>query len=133
MNTRRFTAPDLSDAIEDTVGPYKLSMVYRQVPNDEGPTVHVFGPVEGDEKEILRFDCFKKEPHFHVGISYLSEPVQMIEADDPLAWTLEVLAHQFPDYLAKSKAGCELPTDWEAIAGRAIESFRTRAAEWGKT
>ena len=42
MAKRRFNPPDLNDATEEMVDPYKLALVYRHIPNDEGPTVHVF-------------------------------------------------------------------------------------------
>ena len=44
MAKRRFTEPDLNDAVEGRVGPYRLSMVYRHITGDAGPTIHVFGP-----------------------------------------------------------------------------------------
>ncbi len=125
MVKRRFIEPDLNDAVEGRVGPYRLALVYRQITGDAGPTIHVFGPVEGQDREILRFDCFKNVPHIHLGISYLDEPVQLIDSPDPFDWVLEELGQHFPDYLMRSRAGCELPADWQVITGRAIEAFRT--------
>jgi hypothetical protein len=124
MTKRRFTEPDLSEAVEDRVGPYRLAMVYRHTTSDEGPTIHVFGPVEGQDREIMRFDCFRNEPHIHLGISYLDEPVQMIDSPEPFEWVLKELGQHFPDYLTRSQAGCELPEDWQEATGRANETFR---------
>jgi len=81
----RFGAPGLTTAIEKNIGPYKLALVYRTVRSDKGPAVHVFGPVNGDEQEILRFDCFLERPHYHLGFGYLEKPVIPIEQPDPLA------------------------------------------------
>ena len=125
MAKRRFTQPDLTDAVQDHVGPYRLAMVYRHVTGDQGPTIHVFGPAQGQDREILRFDCFDNVPHIHLGISYLDEPVQRIDSPHPFEWALAQLGRRFPDYLARSQAECELPEDWQAAAGRAIETFRT--------
>jgi hypothetical protein len=130
MEKRRFNPPDLTDATEETVGPYKLALVYRHIPNDEGPTIHVFGPVGGEEREILRFDCFKNGPHYHKGISYLDEPVTMIDAPDSLAWVMAELGQRFPDYLFESQVDRELPSDWQVIMANAIETFKTSANEW---
>ena len=129
MPKRRFTQPDLTDAVQDSVGRYRLAMVYRHVTGDQGPTIHVFGPVEGQDREILRFDCFDNVPHIHLGISYLDEPVQMIDSPHPYEWALEELAQHFPDYLARSQAGCELPEDWQAAAGQAIETLRAAGTQ----
>ena len=34
--------------------------------NDEGICIHVYGnDIPGDDKELLRLDCFKYDPHYH--------------------------------------------------------------------
>ena len=38
--------------------------------------------------EVLRFDCFEKQPHYHVGFS---EPPVPIEAPDAFRWAVEKL------------------------------------------
>ena len=129
MAKRRFTQPDVTDAVQSRVGPYRLAMVYRHVTGDQGPTIHVFGPVEGQDREILRFDCFDNVPHIHLGISYLDEPVQMIDAPNPFEWALDEIVERLPDYLARSQAVSELPDDWQAATGRAVVTFRTARAQ----
>ena len=129
MAKRRFTQPDLTEAVQDRVGPYRLAFVYRRVTGDQGPTIHVFGPVEGQDREILRFDCFDNVPHVHLGISYLDEPVQMIDSPNPFEWALDEIAERLPDYLTRSHAGSALPDDWQAVAGRAVETLRTARAQ----
>lgn len=124
----RFSPPDLSNAVENVVGPYKLAMVYRQFSVDEGLTIHVFGPVDGEEHEILRFDCFKNHPHYHLGFSYLDEPRETIDDPNPFNWTLGALAQHFPDYLARARAGSELPATWQEETASAIEDFKSRSA-----
>ena len=130
MPTRRFNAPDLTEATQGTVGPYTLALVYRHIPNDEGPTIHIFGLVNGEEREILRFDCFRNGPHYHKGISYLDEPVTMIDSSDPLAWVMDELQQRFPHYLTESQVESDLPSDWQAVIATVLKPFRTRATEW---
>ena len=64
---------------------------------DEGLTFDI--TVAGDEeKRILRFDCFYKNPHYHVGASG-REPVHNMKdegIEDPVRWTLEQLKTRFP-------------------------------------
>ena len=67
--------------------------------NDEGLTFDVttVGP-EDEGKRILRFDCFYKNPHYHVGPSGgESAAYKMKEEgiDDPVRWTLEQLKTRF--------------------------------------
>jgi hypothetical protein len=65
--------------------------------NDEGLTFDIT-LAEDEEKRILRFDCFYKNPHYHVGASN-HEPVHNMKAegiDDPVGWTLDQLKTRFP-------------------------------------
>ena len=40
--------------------------------NDEGICIHVYGnDIPGEDKELLRFDCFRINPHYH----YRNKPV----------------------------------------------------------
>ena len=125
----RFSPPDLSNAVENAVGPYKLAMAYRQFSVDEGLTIHVFGPVEGEEQEILRFDCFRNHPHYHLGFSYLDEPRETINDPNPFNWAAGEIAQSFPDYLARARAGCELPENWRELTASAIEDFKSRSPD----
>ena len=125
----RFSPPDLSNAVENTVGPYKLAMAYRQFSVDEGLTIHVFGPVDGEEHEILRFDCFKNHPHYHVGFSYLDAPRESIDDPNPFNWTLGELAERFPDYLQRARAPSELPQQWQEMTANAVEDFRSKSTD----
>jgi hypothetical protein len=37
---------------------------YRVFGGDRGPAVRVFGEVDGRNVQLLRFDCFEKDPHY---------------------------------------------------------------------
>lgn len=112
-------AGDLSFAIE-----------YRHVGAEEGPSVHVFGPVEGVDEEILRFDCFDKVPHYHYGFSYIDQPMVPIDTaavGDPLEWVCERIERHLPDMLTKAGAG-DLAAGCDASRLGAIASeLRERA------
>ena len=69
--------------------------------NDEGICIHVYGnDLEGDDKELLRFDCFRIGPHYH----YRNAPIgqnHRLELDftaegDPLVWTLDKIRNRCP-------------------------------------
>lgn len=120
MAYERFSKPDLEGAQERHVGPYLLALVNRDVGADGGPTVHVFGPVGGAQEEILRFDCFRKAPHYHLGISYADNPVVPIEADDPLAWVLGELDAGLPGFLERAGAPNELGAGWQETMRRVV-------------
>ena len=68
--------------------------------NDEGLTFDVTTAESADAgKRILRFDCFYKNPHYHVGASGGEAAAYKMKdegIDDPVRWTLEQLKTRFP-------------------------------------
>jgi len=79
--------------------------------NDEGLTFDIT-MAEDKEKRILRFDCFYKNPHYHVGASGEQHVHNMKDEgiEDPVRWTLEQLKTRLPSMV--KQAG------YEEIAGR---------------
>jgi hypothetical protein len=67
--------------------------------NDEGLTFDVTtAGVEDPGKRILRFDCFYKNPHYHVGASggeSASFKMKDEGIEDPVRWTLDQLKTRF--------------------------------------
>jgi hypothetical protein len=89
---------------------------------DEGLTFDLTVAGANDEaKRILRFDCFYKNPHCHVGSSR-EHPVRNMKdegIEDPVRWTLEQLKTRFPSMVRE--AGCEQiaeKIDQQSIADR---------------
>jgi hypothetical protein len=48
-----------------SAGGLEFRVEYRTFGGDRGPAVRVFGDVDGDDTQILRFDCFDHTPHYH--------------------------------------------------------------------
>ena len=77
--------------------------------DDCGVSLHVFGHQDGEWRELLRFDCFGEDPHYH----YLSKRDKMndmvhmdpIANGDALAWALERIRTRLPQMLARAGAG----------------------------
>ncbi|HUF42438.1 MAG TPA: hypothetical protein VMR20_10805 [Verrucomicrobiae bacterium] len=68
--------------------------------NDEGLTFDITtaGP-QDPGKRILRFDCFYKNPHYHVGASGGENAARKMKdegIEDPVRWTLEQLKTRLP-------------------------------------
>ena len=67
---------------------------------DEGLTFDITTAGSEDEgKRILRFDCFYKNPHYHVGASGGESAAHKMKdegVEDPVRWTLEQLKTRFP-------------------------------------
>jgi len=94
----------------------RMTVAHRQGlgGSDEGLTFDITtaGP-EDEGKRILRFDCFYKNPHYHVGPSGGIDAAHKMKdegVEDPVRWTLEQLKTRFPAMV--KQAG------YEEIAGR---------------
>ena len=67
--------------------------------NDEGLTFDITtAGLEDAGKRILRFDCFYKNPHYHVGASGGENAARKMKEEgigDPVRWTLDQLKTRF--------------------------------------
>ena len=94
----------------------RMTVAHRQGlgGTDEGLTFDITTTGPADEgKRILRFDCFYKNPHYHVGASGGEQAAHKMKdegVEDPVRWTLEQLKTRFPSMV--KEAG------YEEIAGR---------------
>jgi hypothetical protein len=76
---------------------------------DEGICIHVYGnDIPGDDKELLRLDCFKIAPHYHYRNSTVKQNIRL-ELDftaegEPLAWALDKIRNRLPVMLLKCQA-----------------------------
>ena len=97
--------------------------------DDRGVSIHVFAEVGGERQEVLRFDCFQEDPHYHY-VSWSARSNEMLHIDpvadgDPLAWALERIRTRLPQML--ERAGAD-----EAAAGvdlRRVDAVLPRVAE----
>jgi hypothetical protein len=91
-----------SDSIIIEQAGMRMNIAHRQGlgGSDEGLTFDITtaGP-EDEGKRILRFDCFYKNPHYHVGASGGENAAHKMKdegVEDPVRWTLEQLKTRFP-------------------------------------
>ena len=100
----------------------RMTIAHRQGlgGSDEGLTFDITTAGSGDEgKRILRFDCFYKKPHYHMGASAEHAVHNMKDegVEDPVRWTLDQLKTRFPSMI--KQAGYEeiaARIDQQAIA-----------------
>ena len=93
----------------------------RGVGGDEGLTFDITVAGGEDGARILRFDCFSKTPHYHIGPAG-KDAVHDMNAEgiaDPVRWTLDQLKSRLPSLV--TQAGYEeiaKGIDQAAIAAR---------------
>jgi hypothetical protein len=81
-----------------------FALQYRALMPDQGVCLQVVGNVDGEEKELLRFDCFDQNPHYHYdpdgkNIRY---ELDKTTAGNPVGWTLKQLRTRLPEMLKKA-------------------------------
>ena len=77
--------------------------------NDSGVSLHVFGGRGDDRLELIRFDCFDEDPHYHY-VNWQARSNQMIHIDpaalgDPATWAIERIRSHLPEMLTRAGAG----------------------------
>ena len=75
------------------VGGLCFQVEYRQANTDRGPSLRVYGDVEGKRVQLLRFDCFENAPHFHYDPEGKNNQLRLDKANvsDPIAWSMDYL------------------------------------------
>ena len=102
--------------------------------DDEGICIHVYGnDVQDDDKELLRFDCFRIGPHYHYRNKSVSKN-ERLELDftaegDPLAWTLDKIQNRLPIMLLR----CEAESTARSVDQRDVEAALPHIVAWAET
>ena len=82
-----------------------LRVELRALGSDGGATLCI-GPIGDDPEalEWLRFDCFDKNPHWHLAPSERDEIHPLVEAEDPVSEVFEMLDRDLPKLLKRAGA-----------------------------
>jgi hypothetical protein len=71
---------------------------------DQGVCIQAVGNVDGKETELLRFDCFDNNPHYHYGPENKNERIMLDQttAGNPIGWTVKQLRAHLPDMIKRA-------------------------------
>ena len=85
-------------------GDVKFAMEYRDLMHDQGVCLQVGTEIDGREVEILRFDCFDHDPHYHYGPENNNERLHLdtTAAGNPIGWTLNQLRSHLPQMIRRA-------------------------------
>jgi len=74
---------------------------YRNTRTDRGPSLQVLGEVDGKRVQLLRFDCFEHEPHFHYDPDGRNNRIFLntTRVSDPIAWSMDYMRGNFTSLL----------------------------------
>ena len=103
------------------VGGLRFNVRYSNVNTDRGPSLRIYGDVDGQSVQLLRFDCFENHPHFHYDPDGKNNQLRMdkTKVADPIAWTL--------DYLQGNVASLVRLAGYSALAEQLDEAVLTAA------
>jgi len=104
------------------VGELRFNVRYTQArTGDHGPSLRIYGDVEGKPVQLLRFDCFETQPHFHYDPEGKNNQLRMdkTKVSDPIAWSM--------DYLRGNVASLVRIAGYSALAERLDEAALTAA------
>jgi hypothetical protein len=75
------------------VGGLRFNVRYSKTNTDRGPSLRIYGDVEGKSVQLLRFDCFETRPHFHYDPDGKNNQLMMdkTRVSDPIAWSMDYL------------------------------------------
>ena len=87
-------------------GPIRFGLEFRELPTgDRGQAIHVLGDVEDQEVEVLAFDCFENDPHYHYGPRNKNERIYHDKTlvPNPLRWAIDQFkAGRLPEMIRRA-------------------------------
>ncbi len=95
----------------------------------QGVCIQVTGNVGGKETELLRFDCFDIDPHYHYGPENKNERIMLdpTTTGNTIGWTISQLRSKLPDMLVRSGYE-ELAKQVDAnLVGQKLDEVETTA------
>ncbi|PKB82569.1 MAG: hypothetical protein BZY88_04000 [SAR202 cluster bacterium Io17-Chloro-G9] len=117
-------------------GAVTFGLEYRTLHDgaEEGVCIHVYGDaVPGQDKELLRFDCFREAPHYHYrnGDTKKKERLMLdfTAEGDPLSWTLDKIKNRLPIMLIR----CDAEDIARSLDQREVDAALPKIVAWAET
>lgn len=121
--------PTVEKALRDSIPPtakpgleasgLRFAVDYRTTGTDRGPSLRIYGDVEGKSVQLLRFDCFDHEPHFHYDPQGKNNRIFLNTArvSDPIAWSMDYMRGNMKTLVRLAGYGqCADRLDEDAVA-----------------
>lgn len=79
------------DAKSIEAGGVTFAVEHRNFGGDKGPAIRVLGDVNGVLVQLLRFDCFENDPHYHYDPDGKNVVLHMSPEFDTASWSADHL------------------------------------------
>jgi hypothetical protein len=101
---------------------------------DEGICIHVYGnDMPGDDKELLRLDCFKYDPHYHYRNASIKKNERLMldytAEGNPVAWALDKIKNRLPVMLLR----CEAEDVDRKLDQRDVDAVLPKIVAWAES
>ena len=74
-----------------------------KLPDDGGVTIGVYGDASGERAQVLRFDCFRRGPHYHMPPSAPGQiELDGAQVGDGLEWAYACIRDELPAMIDKA-------------------------------
>jgi len=113
----------LNEKQDFPAGTLRFNLENRAAGDDGGPAIRVYGPTPEaqSERQLLRFDCFRRDPHYHYDPDGRDEHLLLAGADaaDPVSWSLTQLRENLPEMVRHAGGSDQAVTDSSSPSARA--------------
>ena len=117
------------EPVEVPCGPLVFRIRRREVGDDGGISIALYGPRNGEEAELLRFDLFRKDPHYHVPAGTPQPTGRIDPASDTLAYALDRVANELPSMLRLADAADHAESIETLMIEPVVTQLREAAAQ----
>src|SRR5262245_37302823 len=94
---------EVGDKLTLDLGGPEFVVLRREVGDEGGTSIEIFSDISGDHTRVLRFDCFRVDPHYHMPPSAPGQ-LQIVRASvgDPLEWALACTRDRLPEMIRRA-------------------------------
>lgn len=118
----------VGEPLEVRCGPLCFRLRRREVGADGGLSLELHGTRKGEEDELLRFDLFRDDPHFHIPAGTAKPTGRIDPQSDALAYALGRIRNEFPAMLHEAGASEHLAAIEALVLDPIIEELQAAAA-----
>ena len=98
-----FITISTGDPVHVDFAGFRASVRRRDVGEDGGFSIELLGPEEGARQELLRFDVFRNDPHYHVPASNPKQINMTAQSpEESLGFVLDCFAKRLPELLREA-------------------------------
>ena len=92
----------VGEKVEFDLGGLHFEVLRREIGDDGGTSIEVYDAHDRDT-QVLRFDCFRKAPHYHMPPSARGQlELDPAKLGDGLDWSLQQLRTRLPEMLLEA-------------------------------